>query len=244
MNQTKKLLQTLKKILKSKGITYLMLAKELKLSEPTIKRCFSDDEVLTMKRFESILKIAGVSFLELTRLSDLNYEDKPNELTLEQEEILSQDINLFKIFYLLLRQWDLKKIETNFKIPKMTLEKILIQLDRLKLIEFHAEGKFKLLTRKNIKWRKNGPIYNIFEAEMKSHFLERDFKNNNEKFILLTGNLTLNSQLMLKERLTQFEKEVEDLIEMDSHIEKTATDSTAIMLAMGPIALSIFRGGQ
>ncbi len=241
MNQTQKLLQSLKNIMSSKGITYRELAKALRLSEPTIKRCLNQEEVLSVKRLESICDVIGSNLLELARLSDISRANKPNVLTLEQEEVLSQDLNLFKVFYLVLRQWDLKKIEEKFQIPKLLLEKSLIQLDRLKLIEFHPGGKVKVLVSKNIKWRKNGPLYKIFESEMRNSFLERDFKKSNESFIFLSGNLTLTSQLKVKEKIARLEREIEDILEADSLLEKTSEDSTAVMMAMGPLRLSIFK---
>ena len=51
MDQTAKLLDTLKAYLKSRDITYRNLAQRLKLSESSIKRVFSE-KTLSLKRLE------------------------------------------------------------------------------------------------------------------------------------------------------------------------------------------------
>lgn len=240
MSQTKILINTLKRIMKSKGITYRFLADQLSLSEPTIKRSFNDEETLSVKRMEHICVAIGVNFAELVRLSELKPDEKKNVLTDAQEEALSLDLNVFKVFYLLLKNWSLAKIESKFKIRSNDLQKILLRLDKLKLIELHENNKIKILTGRNIRWKKNGPIYKIFETEMKERFLDRPFDASNEKFTLLAGTLSPASQAILKQKLERFERELEEFIELDFYLEKDGSPSTAIVLAMGPVRLSLF----
>ena len=57
MDQTAKLLDTLKAYLKSRDITYRNLAQRLKLSESSIKRVFSE-KTLSLKRLERILPVS------------------------------------------------------------------------------------------------------------------------------------------------------------------------------------------
>lgn len=240
MSQSTKLISTFKKIIKAKGITYIMLAKKLGVSEPTIKRSLTDADTLSLKRLDSLCSAAGTSLSELIRISDLNLDEKQKTLTYDQEEALSLELSLFQIFYLLLRQWTPKQIESHFKIPALELNKIMLKLDKLKLIELHEEGKFKLLTSRNIKWTKNGPLYKVFENELRNNFLSKDFAHANEKFSLLSGTMTETSQMKIKEKMIKFEKEIEDIIESDVFLEKEKTESVVIVLAMSPLMLSIF----
>ncbi len=239
MGQASKIVAALKKTMKASGITYLKLAKELNLSESAIKRSFAE-ESFSLDKLEKISEILGITFIELAKMADNSHDDRKKTLSLEQEEALSFDLDLFKIFYLILRQWKIDEIESQFKIPKVNLEKSLLALDKLKLIELHSERRIKLLVNRNVKWIKNGPIYKIFEHEMKNKFLNRDFVKNNEKFVFLSGNLSESSQNTLKQRVKSFEKEIENLIAMDVVLEKTQTESMVIVLAMGPINLSLF----
>jgi transcriptional regulator with XRE-family HTH domain len=241
LNQTAKLIIALKKSMKAKGLTYQMIAQKLEVSEATIKRSLSEEDSLSMKRLELICQVIGITFSELVRLAELHVDEKVNTLTEEQEEALSLELDLFKIFYLLLRQWSLEKIEENFKVSFLELEKILLKLDQLKLIEYHSDKKVKLLTNRNIKWHKNGPIYKIFEKEMKNNFLAKAFDHVNEKFTMLSGTLSQASKIIVKEKMNRFEKEIEEIIEMDVYLEKDTTESMAIILALGPVNLSIFQ---
>ncbi|MBP6218235.1 MAG: helix-turn-helix transcriptional regulator [Oligoflexales bacterium] len=239
MGQASKIVAALKKTMKANGLTYMQLAKELNLSESAIKRSFAE-ESFSLDKLEKVSEILGVTFVELAKMADTSHDERKKNLTLDQEEAISLDLNLFKIFYLILRQWKIEDIEHQFHISKIKMEKILLSLDKLKLIELHAGRRVKLLVNRNVKWIKNGPIYKIFEYEMKNKFLNRDFLKNNEKFVFLSGNFSEASQSILKQRVKHFEREVEDLIEMDLVLERTQTESMAIVLAMGPINLSIF----
>lgn len=240
MNQTKILVNTLKRIVKSKGMTYADLARRLSLSEPTIKRSFSEQETMSLKRVERICDAIGINFAELVRISEIKLSGARNVLTDEQEEVLSLDLNLFKVFYLLLKNWTLEQIQKTFKVPKNAIEGILLELDKLKLIELHAGNKIKLLTARNVHWKKNGPLAKIFESEIKHKFLDKPFDKPNEFFGFLSGTVSMGTQAIIREKIIRFEKEVENLIEMDLYLEKEQTEGTAFVFAMGPISLSIF----
>ena len=100
MDQTAKLLDTLKFYLKSREITYLKLAQRLKLSESSIKRLFSEKS-LSLKRLERILHILDLDFYELVRMSRRKDPDADQPLTVEQEKALSGNPRMLVFFYLL-----------------------------------------------------------------------------------------------------------------------------------------------
>ena len=58
------LVDTLKRILKGRGITYAAVAAGLGLSEASVKRMFSRRD-FTLQRLEDVCRIAGVDFGEL-----------------------------------------------------------------------------------------------------------------------------------------------------------------------------------
>lgn len=239
MGQASQIVAALKKAMKASGMTYLQLAKELDLSESAIKRSFAE-ESFSLDKLGKILDVLGVSFIELAKMASTGEDERRKSLSLEQEEALSLDLNLFKIFYLILRQWKIEDIEVQFKIPQKQLEKALLVLDKLKLIELHSERRVKLLVSRNLQWIKNGPVYKIFEQEVKHKFLNQNFSKNNEKFVFLSGSLSDVSQMTLKQKIKNFENEIENILAMDMVLEKNQTESMAVVLAMGPISLNIF----
>ena len=99
MSQTAQLINTLKKCLKAKGFTYRELAKELNLSEASIKRLFSEKS-FSLKRLEAVCHVLDLNFYDLAKIS-VDAETGPSMLTVEQEKNLSDNPKLLVYFYLL-----------------------------------------------------------------------------------------------------------------------------------------------
>ena len=62
------LVETMKKVLKARGMTYADLALALHVSTATVKRQFSQ-RTFTLERLEEILKVLEIDFYELARMS-------------------------------------------------------------------------------------------------------------------------------------------------------------------------------
>ena len=104
MSQTSQWIDTLKRCLKARGVTYRDVAEALGLSEASIKRLFSEQS-FSMHRLEQVCRLADVSFSDLAHLSDIRYEERQTLLTAEQEAALAGDAILLSYFYLLLNGW-------------------------------------------------------------------------------------------------------------------------------------------
>jgi transcriptional regulator with XRE-family HTH domain len=154
MSQTSKLLSTVKRILKSKGLTYKDISKEIGMSESSIKRLFSE-HTFSLKRFEQICDLLEISFYELSKIS-LNIESTHSVMSYEQKLILSEKPRLMIFFYLLLNGRAPDSIVRDYKISKQESVKYLLELDKLKLIELHPENKIRFLIQKGMTWLKDG----------------------------------------------------------------------------------------
>src|SRR5579864_8616015 len=108
MAQALQLVSALKAALKTQGKTYAEVARALKLSEASVKRCFSQGS-FTLERLEQICEVAG---LEISDLMELAVESKPpfTSLTPEQEEALLHDPKLLLITFLVLSHWQFDDI--------------------------------------------------------------------------------------------------------------------------------------
>ena len=58
---TREIVETLKKVLKARSMTYADLAGALRVSTPTVKRLFSR-RTFTLERLEEILKLLDMNF--------------------------------------------------------------------------------------------------------------------------------------------------------------------------------------
>src|SRR6266436_2292161 len=75
--------EALKKCLRARGMTYAALARELRISEASVKRMFSRSS-FTLSRIEEILAALDLDLHEVARMS-LASAAGPAELALDQE---------------------------------------------------------------------------------------------------------------------------------------------------------------
>jgi len=238
MEQTNHLLTTLKKYLKAQGITYRQLAEELELSEASVKRLFSEQS-FSLKRLEEICKYLDIDFYDLARMSKEREEGISKVLTIEQERSLANNPKLLAFLYLLISGWSLPLIKTGYEISELELSKILLKLDQLGLIELHPHNKVRLLVSKNVFWRKDGPIWNLYKKRVQDEFLDYAFDSPNERLVFLPGKLSDASQKIILKQVDKLIKQFNELAEMDASLPLTGRSSTGLLVAFRPWVLSL-----
>ncbi|MBC2717017.1 MAG: helix-turn-helix transcriptional regulator [Desulfobacteraceae bacterium] len=237
MSQTTQLLNTLKKCLKAKGITYRQLAEELDLSEASIKRLFSE-QTFSLKRLEEICNILDLNFYDLTKIS-VDAETGPSILTLEQETVLSEKPKLLVYFYLLLNGREPGSIVKDYNVSEKESLQYLLELDRLKLIELYPDNKVRLLTQKNITWRKDGPILKRYEKQIIDEFLRAPFDLADQRLRFETGKLSDGSQSVMLKKIDRLFKEYYELTEIDKALPQEKSHNTGLMIAFRPWIFSM-----
>lgn len=237
MNQTTRIIKTLKKCLKAKGVTYKQLAKELNLSEASIKRLFSEHS-FSLKRLEQVCRFLDLSFFDLAKLSE-KAKPAPNVLTLEQEAALAENPKLLVYFYLLLNGREPESIVADYKISGRESLKFLLALDRLKLISLYPDNRVVLLTQKNIDWRKNGPIRAEYEQRIRQEFSRPAYDQKDFRFYFETGKLSRASRDLMFRRIDRLVKEYMELTELDKALPQEESLSTGLMLTFRPWVFSL-----
>ncbi len=237
MSQTIQLVNTLKKCLKAKGMTYQQVARALGLSEASVKRLFSEQS-FSLKRLEEISNLLDLSFYDLAKLST-NSESGPNVLTLEQEIILSENPKLLIFSYLLLTGREPDSIVRDYKISETESLQFLLELDRLKLVELHSDNRVRLLTQKNISWRKDGPIAKTYESRVRQEFMNAAFDQVDERLAFDTGKLSDGSRSVMLKKIDRLLKEYYELTEIDKALPQEKSHNTGILIAFRPWVFSL-----
>src|SRR5256885_6796999 len=147
--------EALKKCLRARGMTYAALARELRISEASVKRMFSRSS-FTLSRIEEILAALDLDLHEVARMS-LASAAGPTELTLDQETALAKDERLISVFWLVLNGWRYEQVAEAFSISRAELTLVFARLDRLKLIEWGKGERARLRVAKDFQWRAGGP---------------------------------------------------------------------------------------
>src|SRR5687768_3334831 len=146
VNETKLLLETLKRCLRARGVTYHRLGRALGLSESSVKRLFSD-ESFTVARLERVCGALDMTVADLVRMAAGTREAQTFSLTLEQERTLASDASLLALFYLLLNGRSVEAAERRLGLNPRALRVLLDRLVETQLVEVDAKRRVRLNAR-------------------------------------------------------------------------------------------------
>lgn len=233
-----RLIRTLKLMLHSRGLTYADLAPALELSESSVKRVMSSGD-MSIERLAAIVAAMDSSIEELVRMSS---ETKTHsELTLPQEEALAKDPTLLTYFYLVLAGWSPQRISERYEIEDLETIRLQSRLDRLGLIEALPLGRIRLLTERQIAWRKDGPVRRAHQAQALGEFLDSRFNQPEERLETKTGELSHESITLLNRKISELDALFEELATTDTPLPPQEKQGTGLMVAMRPWVFSVFR---
>jgi len=226
-------IDVLKRVLKSKGITYKKLSQMLEMSEPTIRRMFSKG-AFTLERYVKICRIIGLNYEEMIRLSEA--ESAVFEFTYEQESFFAKNLNYYYFLVVMLRESKTPlEVAKEYNLHERTLTKILAQLERMNLIEWLPGNQVKLLVSTRFRFLEGGPIRNLMERQGVLYFNDANFDGENEIRRFQIIRLSQDSLEKTKLKMEDFFEEVIGDMDRDKILKKTGED-VGVIVAMRPFS--------
>ena len=232
MPQVHSLFVTLKNELKSKGMTYLDVANYLDLTEASVKRLFSQEDI-SLRRLDSICQMLEIDLSHLTRTNDTDTRALI-VLTEAQEIEIVADERQLAISFLVLNGWTYDELLKYFDFDEPELIQRLAKLDRLKLIELLPKNRIKLRVAPNLTWLKNGPIQKFFVAHFQSPFMENHFNKENEFLRFLSGMYSPLTCSMILKKLNDLAAEIDQLNQQDRNLTFEERVPFGVLLAIRP----------
>ena len=237
---TSTLIAALKAALKSRGMTYRELASRLSLSEASVKRLFAE-ETFTLKRLEEICRVLDIDFFELARLAR-GASTEIDEMTMRQEEALAADPRLLGMFYLAFNDSTLEAIVAAYELGKAECIKLLLQLEKLGLLELGTNNVIRLRVRKTLRLRSDGPIRRAHGKAVVSDFLQADFAAAGGYFKFEFRELSQASVALLERKLARVAQEFHELAELDSYLPAEQRKTIGMALGIRPWVISLVTG--
>lgn len=196
--EEKQIKDSIKKIMKKRGLDQQTLAKRLNVSLPTVRRVLTKDR-LTVDRLVEICRILEISLNQLISMS-LTEEMQHSFIDEKQEEFFSKQPHYYLYLRYLGRGMTPQEIENEFKISKESTRKYLAKLESLGVIKVKDRK-----TTLTIKWphtfRFPGPLQKVFHRsigrEMADHLAEQSIANQSgwsTDFFYMTHSLRLSPQ--------------------------------------------------
>jgi hypothetical protein len=207
------LVDELKRLLRERRITYAMVARQLKVSLPTVKRMFSRGQ-FTLSRFEAICEMAGSSLAELA--AGAGERAIPvRTLTLAQEKQIVSDPVLLLVTWLVLNRATVADIVRDYRLTEQEVVRQLIRLDRLRVIELQPGNRVRLLINPHFSWRPGGPVQSYIHERMLRDFLASHFTGEDEQFWFHGGRLTDDAMASLRRVLQVAARECAAIVDND-----------------------------
>lgn len=230
--QANALIASLKKALKSQGLTYRDVAAHLELSEASVKRMFSEEN-LSLRRLDAICQLAGLEISDLARRMEAETR-RVLELSEEQERELVSDNKLLLVAFLVVNAWTFEQIRTHYNFSENGLVQYLARLDRLKFIELLPGNRIRRLISPQFGWRRNGPIQAFFNRFLRDDYLDSEFAAPGESFGFVSGMLSPESNRLMMDKLAQLAAEFNQLNRRDQQLELSARQGCSMILALRP----------
>ncbi|WP_444995881.1 helix-turn-helix domain-containing protein [Aliikangiella sp. IMCC44359] len=238
MAQTSLFLQTLKSCLKEKGFTYADVAAHLKLSEASVKRIFSEEN-LSLQRLDQICQMLKIEISDLAKLAEQK-QHQIQELSEEQENEFIKQPKLLFVAFMLLNDINFDTIVQNFNISEHEGIQLLAHLDRIKFIDLLPSNRVKLLTSRNFRWRKHGPIEKLFNQHIRKEFFQSRFAKTDECMQFGSALVSRTTLLLMHAKIEKLVGEFNELAQQDASIPFKERVGCSLVGAIRPWEFSLF----
>jgi hypothetical protein len=235
MNDSGKLVDALKRVVRMRGLTYAGLATRARLSEATVKRLFSRG-TFTLARLEQFCTLLDVDFQELARLAS-GASDEAGELTLAQEAALAADDRLLAVFYLAYSGWRFDDIVAQYRLTAPQLTGLVLKLDRLGLVELMPGNRMRLRLPRGTRLRADGPLRRKHGTRLLDDFLAPRFDQAGGYFAFEFRELSRASTDILRRKLERLAAEFHELAQLDGHLKASERQTIGIALGVRPWSL-------
>lgn len=239
-NETARIVSSIKRIMKSRAMTYAQLARDIGLSEPSVKRILSR-ATLTVNRLEQICRALDVSIHEVTRLAAEVGAESIDTLSLEQETALAADWNLLACFYLLANGRTGREIAAELRADERQVRRWFVRLHSLRLVDLRSNLRARPRVTSAIAWRRDGPVRRLYEKRAREEFLSSMFSGTAEAQHFRSAELSDASWRVFLRKLERLSTEFRDLAEIDRSLASREKRSVAVFLAGRPWVFSMFR---
>jgi DNA-binding Xre family transcriptional regulator len=238
MSQTNHIILFLKKTLKNRGLKYSDVAKHLHVSESSIKRQFTQNDI-SLNRLEKICDLMSMDITDMVEM--LNRETlKVEQLTVAQEKKIVSDSRLLLVTISVLNYLTFEEIFTLYDFEKAELIQLLLQLENINLIQLNPNNKIKTLISRTFQWQKNGPIQSYFEDYIQDDFFNCQFNQIGEMRIVINGMISNSSNQIMQKKIKQLAQNFSDYAHKDQNISFDRRFGSSMVIAIRPWELPAF----
>lgn len=230
MTEATQLIATIKKQLKSQGMTYRDVARALKLSEPSVKRLFASGR-FTIDRLVQVSNLLGYTLAELSREA-LAGQPRLSTLTEKQEREVVSDPRLLVIAVCALNHWTMNEIVETYRMDQAECIKYLLRLDKLRIIDLLPGNRIRINVARDFDWMPSGPITQYFQSRGLADFLKSNFAHEDETMAFVNGMYTDQALAQIQDELRRLRKKFAELHEESLSAPLSKRSGIGLLMAM------------
>ena len=215
--------------LRARGMTYLDLARSLRLSEPTVKRIFSSRNC-SLARLEAICEVLQIDLADLARGAPRESR-LINRLSLQQEKDLMATPALLLVAVCAMHQMRLEEIIASYRISRAECLALLLRLEKIGFLEVHEGNRIRLRVSRTFAWIPNGPIMRYVKSQTADYF-NHPFDRSGEFMRVINVRVSTESALALQRRLEQIAREFSDHHVADAGLPLARRQAMSVCLAV------------
>ena len=239
MSTSQDLVAVLKRELKSSGITYAALARELGMAESSVKRMFAKGD-MPLARVDEICRVLKTDFAELAR-EVAALQPLRDELTLEQEEAVVADRKLLLLAICVQSRWSYEQVLATYRFTEAEVTWGFARLDRLGIIELRPLNRYRLRVAQTFRWRPHGPVMRFFREEVVEDYYAGGFDGGGETLVLVHGAMSHALASAFVERLRRVGDDFTRQHLAEQRLPEDERRSYTLVLAMRSWFFSAFR---
>jgi hypothetical protein len=217
----------LKRALREAGHTYAAVAEHLQLSLASVKRLFATED-FTLQRVDQICDLLGLELPVILERAQ-NQGAPTNQLSLSQEKEIISDPGLFLIAWLTLSRTPFEEMVKTYKFSAAEVQRYLIKLDRLKVLELQPGNRVRLLVSRRFSWRRGGPVQRYIHQKLLREFFADPFAGESEEFFFHGDVISEQGLAKLKRALQHAVRECMEITERD----RGSPDQRGVAFVMG-----------
>lgn len=230
MNEAKQLIQTIKRQLKIRGLSYRDVASALAVSEPSVKRLFASGR-FTVDRLAQLSKLLGLTLAELAQEA-ASSEPRLKTLSAAQEDELVSDLKLLLVAVCALNHWTLADMVDIYRLSEAECLQRLLRLDRLRLIDLLPGNRVRINVARDFDWLPSGPIRRFFHAQGQGDFLDSAFSAARDSHVFAHGMLTPGAAAQFQGELRRLRQKFSELHEESLAFPLTQRQGMGVLMAM------------
>ncbi|WP_419812761.1 helix-turn-helix domain-containing protein [Bacterioplanoides sp.] len=237
MAQTQAIITHLKQLLRESRITYADVARQLELSEASVKRLFAQQQ-LSLQRLDQICALLGMEISDVLR--HIGTAKQIDQLSLAHEAELVADTKLMIAAFTSLNHWTFEEILKTYDFEQPELISKLTRLDKIGFIELLPNNRIKPLVSQDFEWQKSGPIQTYFESQVQTDFFNCHFTQTGELRLFVTGMISVDSNKLMHQKIKRLAQDFRHLHDEDLNLPLEQRHGASMVLAIRPWELQHF----